>query len=331
MELFMQNALTDNVIKQAALLYGVDVSKIVKIGGFENFVYEYTKNSENYIMRFVHSEHRTYEQVLAELEFIDYLDKNNACVSTVVHSVNDQLIERINIDDIFYFNICVFTKAPGTFVKREDQTNDFWVEFGKDVGQLHKLTKSYKPVHKRVEWNEENFFDMVDKSLPKTDDIIKERLDDLTKKILSFPKNIDNYGLIHTDLHFGNMFISSGKLTFFDWDDSSYKHFLSDIAIIIFYSFGIRNYEEDHINNETRRILALFMEGYKIENKVSIDFFKNLNDFLMLRTIILYVVIHAAGRESLDHPFGKQYIDKYRDSIISNTPFLNLDYVIKGL
>ena len=95
MEAYMQNELTEAVLQEAAKLYGVDPSTITKVGGFENFVFTYDKNQESYILRFVHSGHRTYDLVLAEIEFIDYLDHNDARVSTVIHSINDHIAEQI--------------------------------------------------------------------------------------------------------------------------------------------------------------------------------------------------------------------------------------------
>ena len=57
--------------------------------------------------------------------------------------------------------------------------------------------------------------------------------------IKGYDQTIDSYGLIHTDLHFGNMYYDGQTLTIFDWDDACYKHFISDIAIILFYTFTV--------------------------------------------------------------------------------------------
>ncbi len=331
MEVKIQNSINDDIIKKAAILYDTPFEGIKKVGGFENFVFEYNKNNADYILRFVHSEHRKYDQVLAELEFIDFLDKNDAVVSTVVHSMSNNLVEKVEINKEDYFSICVFEKAPGNRIKKDDLTDDFYIMFGKEVGKLHKLTKSYNPIHKRVKWDEENYVELAEKFLPEKDVKIIENYRILIKKLQKLPKNIDNFGLIHTDLHFGNMFISSGELTFFDWDDSSYKHFISDIAIVLFYHFAYGKIPQEVINEQSRRILALFLEGYKQENSIDISFLKNLNDFMMLRTIILYVVIYAAGEELLETEWAKLYIDKYRNRIIENVPFFDIGIVLKGL
>lgn len=327
----IQNSLTEDVIRQSATLYDTPFDTIKKVGGFENFVFEYIKNDNEYILRFVHSSHRTEEQVYAELEFIDYLDQNNARVSTVVHSINDRLLERVMINDSEYFSICVFEKAPGGRVQKSDLTDEFYIMFGEEIGRLHKLTKSYKPKHKRIHWYEEPHIEIAKNCMPKSEELITERYQELYDKLNLLQKNKENYGLIHTDLHFGNMFISSGELTFFDWDDSSYKHFISDIAIVLFYHFAFHDLSQEVVDTESARILALLLKGYKKQNSINLDFFKHLNDFLMLRTIVLYVVIYDAGEEMIDSVWGKQYLDKYRERIIKKTPFLSLEKVLKDL
>jgi len=42
--------------------------------------------------------------------------------------------------------------------------------------------------------------------------------------------------LIHTDVHAGNFFVDDGRITVFDFDDSSYQWFASDIAIALYYT-----------------------------------------------------------------------------------------------
>ena len=331
MEEFIQKAMNEQIILKAASLYHTNIHQISKIGGFENYIFQFSNNNNDYILRFVHSRHRTYDQVLGELEFIEYLHINKSPVSMVIHSINDKVAEKLKIDSKSYFSVCVFEKAQGRFIKKEDLTDEFYIMFGAEIGKLHKLTKTYKPKYRRIKWDQENYMGIARKVLEKKDHKIIDIYAKLIEKLNKLPKNIDNFGLIHTDLHFKNMYIYSGELTFFDWDDSSYKHFISDIAIVLFYHFIYNEYSQDHVNTESRRILALLVEGYRYENSIDILFFKHLNDFLLLRTIIVYIVLVAAGVDRKNDSFTQKYLLKYRKQIIENIEFLNLDFVLKGL
>merc|ERR1711879_590078 len=103
----------DSFIEQAANLYNVPFESIKYLGGFENFIYEFKKDKIDYILRFVHSDHHDYNLVLGEIEFVDYLDKNNASVSAVIHSNNDKVVEKIIINETDYFSVSVFVKGMG--------------------------------------------------------------------------------------------------------------------------------------------------------------------------------------------------------------------------
>jgi Ser/Thr protein kinase RdoA (MazF antagonist) len=323
--------MNDSIIKASSIKYGVAFKDIKRLGGFENFIYEYKKDGEEYVIRYVHSYHRSFELVFAELEFIDYLSKNGANVSTVVHTIEDELLFKIPAQDGYYFTVCAFTKAKGTYVKKEDITDQFIEQFGQAVGRLHRLTKSYSPNHKRNHFYQDDYIDMGRRNLKEKDHFVIDRAIEITEKIKNYEQNIDTYGLIHTDLHFGNMYYDGSDLTFFDFDDASYKHFISDIAIIIFYSFGMGSLSDREIEDKTIQFLLPFMKGYERENKLDRTWFEKLNDFFMLRQVILYMVIHAAGEEMVEGPWGKRFIDKYGPRIKNNTPFLDVNRVLKVL
>ncbi len=315
-----------DIILKAIERYGIPYEKVEKLGGFENFIYEYEKNGSEYILRFVHSTHREFKHVYAELEFIDYLSKNGANVSTVVPSTDSELVFKVNCNDKDYFSVCVFTKAPGAFVSREDRTSHFSYNLGKAVGKLHKLAKNYKPNYVRYHWHEEDFIDMGRRNIPSEHkeilDLTIRQMDEIKK----FERDRDSYGLIHTDLHFGNMFFDGQNLTFFDFDDCAYMHFISDIAIIIFYQFC---FEEKYIEQKIIDFIKPFMQGYETENRLDRKWFLKLNSFFKLRELILIIVIFAS--EDLESDFAKNFLGKYLSRVKAGTPFINLDHVINGI
>jgi len=331
MEKIIAEAMNDTVIKDSIKKYGVAFEDVKRLGGFENFIYEYEKDGKEFVIRYVHSHHRTFELVFAELEFIDYLAKNGANVSTVVHTLSDELLFKVPAQEGYYFSVCVFTKAKGTYVKREQLNDGFFEMFGEAVGTLHRLTKSYHPKHKRYHFYEEDFIDMGKRSLGKEHQYVIDRSVEVVEKIKGYEQTIDSYGLIHTDLHFGNMYYDGSELTFFDFDDACYKHFISDIAIIIFYSFGMGPLTDTEIEDRTIQFLISFMKGYEKENHLDVLWFQRLNDYLMLRQVILFIVIYAAGEELINSPWGQNFIGKFEKRIKDNTPFFNIERVMKAV
>ncbi len=331
MERHIQEAMNDEVIKAASLKFDIPFESIKRIGGFENFIYEFNKNGLDIILRFAHSNHRSFEYVLSELEFIDYLSKSGANVSTVIHNNDDEISFKVNTVDDEYFTVSAFTKAPGTYIKREQLSDEFYYMFGKAVGKLHKLTKTFKPKHIRYQWHEEDYLEIGERNLPKDLSFVLEEGKKITDKIKQYEEDIDSYGLIHTDLHFGNMYYDGSILTFFDFDDLSYKHFISDIAIIIFYQFGISNDSKEVIEEKTDAFLKPFLKGYETENHLDKKWFLLLNDFFRLREAILVIVVYAAGEELLESGFGKLFTGKYLDHIKNNIDFVDIKKILNGI
>lgn len=327
MEKIIKEAMNDTIIKEAIKKYDVSLEMVSHLGGFENFIYEYKKDEQEYVIRFVHSKHRSFEYVFAELEFIDYLAKNNANVSTVVATVDNELVFKVPCENNHYFTVCVFTKAQGTFVKHHDINDDFLEMFGKAVGYMHKLTKTFSPVHKRYHFHEEDYIELGRKYLKEEDKQMIEQAVEITEKIKAYGMNEDGYGLIHTDLHFGNMFYDQKELTFFDFDDASYKHFISDIAIIIFYTFMY--YDKEDKEKTIANFIKPFLKGYETENKLDPIWIDRLNDFFRLRITILYFVIFAEGDELIQSDWGKKFTSIYRDVILNDTNFIDIE-ILKG-
>jgi len=167
-------------------------------------------------LRFVDSTHRSFNQVYAELEFIEYLDQHQANVSTMIHTTNNELLVKIDTLNEEYFSVCAFTKAKGRMVEKNDFSDEFFFDFGKAVGKLHRLTKDFKPVHRRYHWHEEDYIDIGRRNLPQELLFVVKKAQEHTEKLKRYKTDIDSYGLIHTDLHFGNMFFDGKELTFFD-------------------------------------------------------------------------------------------------------------------
>lgn len=331
MEKLIRESINDMIIKKAGQLYDVEFSAIKKVGGFENFIYEFNKNGIDYILRLVHSKHRSYNQVLAEMEFIDFLASKNARVSEVVYSTNDNIIEKVEIDNNYYFSISAFIKAPGEPVKREEVTEDFLEMFGSEVGRLHKLTKAFNPTHKRIDWYEEDYVAIGRSVLPESDNALIDVGIKIKEKIMNFEKDDDSYGLIHTDLHFGNMFYNNGTLTFFDFDDASYKHYISDIAIVFFYMFAFSDLTTEERSEKMSQAIVPFMKGYKKHNYLDRKWFRRINDFFRLRTIIIYYVLNAAGEEFLKNERRRKFLESCKNRAINDTPFVNQNTILEAL
>ena len=311
----------DTILTTAFERYGIDEKTVKKLGGFESYIYEYGPGDDRKILRIAHSYHRSMEDLHAEMEWVDYLCQNGADVAGAVHSANGLLAEKIESIDS-YFIASSIEKAPGKEPDRSVWGAPLFKEWGRAVGKLHRLTKDYVPKWiPRFHWHDEYLVKDYDKYLPKNQMLVIQKTGAIINQLKKLDKDRDSYGLIHTDIHHGNFFYDGKKITIFDFDDCAYKHFISDIAIAVFYSMMSRN---DFKNKEdfAEFFIGHFMNGYCTENSLDDRWMKMLPEFLKLRETILYVVICRSLDPDKPDKWCLNYIKEHRESIEKDTPVL---------
>lgn len=296
MEARVAQLVTDELLAEAADRFGVTRTDLTLLGSFENYVYSFERRGEPAVLRLTHDSHRSAEQVAAELDWVTYLHERGARVAGVRPSERGGPLERIAVAD-GEFIVTSFHRAPGGPVSRENLAatwhDSLFREWGRTTGLLHTLTREYRPAPgrpRRITWHEDDL--LMGHHLPRTAAELGRRFTRLIEEARSLPHDDASYGLIHTDLHPGNFFVHEGRLTVFDFDDSAYHHFASDIAIALYYALWMPRSAETR-EEFARRFLALYLEGYREENpELDERTLEQLPLFLALRDLTLYAVLH---------------------------------------
>jgi Ser/Thr protein kinase RdoA (MazF antagonist) len=139
------------------------------------------------------------------------------------------LVEVIEEEDGQAFLAIAYEKVEGANPKKEQMLPELFVEWGRLIGRMHKMTKSYvlrDPAWKRQEWYEEDQLNLNEYLDPEKDAEVFAAAEKLFARIHALPKDVDSYGLCHTDLHGGNIFVDeNGNLKAFDFDDCQYSWF----------------------------------------------------------------------------------------------------------
>lgn len=136
------------------------------------------------------------------------------------------------------------------------------------------------------------------------------------------------YGLIHQDVHTGNLLVDkSGNMVLFDFDDCAHSWFVNDIAIVLFYAvMGMK----DRIAF-TREFMQHFMRGYRKENGMEADRLQVIPHFLKLREIDLYAIIHRSfDVNKLDDPWCERYMKGRKQRIENGVPYIDFDFESLG-
>lgn len=318
---------TDGIIREASARFGVNYYSVKPLQGFENFVCECTADEGPSILRITHGSHRPRTSIEAELDWLDSLASNGVSVCRPVRSRQGRLVETI-VSNHVQFHAVVFERAPGKRVPRDDQTPAMTVNRGRLLGQIHALSKNYKPRNartKRHHWHENGDFANYRRYLDLADTVVMQRFADLIAELKSLPQDKDSYGLIHTDAHTSNMFFVGDRPTLFDFDDCAYDFFISDIAIALFYAIL---FLPDKWNpaDYAQAFLRDMFTGYNEKNTLDRRWLEVIPRILKRREIILYVAIHRGmDMNNLDE-WATRYMDGRRERIENNVPVLDIDY-----
>jgi amicoumacin kinase len=305
--------------------------EVKKLGDFENYVYETYRNGHPYIMRLTHSSHRSRDEVLSELDWMRHLKNEGLSVPEVFSSEGGNLVEEIRAADKSEFYGCLLEKAKGKAisVRSEEFNEELFKKWGETTGRIHHATKSYKPsagIKARSSWDEDELLS-VEKYYPTDERGLVENAKEVIAAISSLPMTIDNYGIIHTDIHSGNFFYDGEQIHVFDFDDASYHWFASDIAIPLYYSiiYRIPASEEAERDRFGQLFLDAFIEGYQKANQLPKGWKEQIPLFLMLRDIVLYAVLHKKiAPEDRDGKL-QAMMEEIADRIRNKKPIVKID------
>ena len=292
-------------------------SKIELLDNVSNFVYQLQAEKDWKILRMTHSSHRSEDQIIAELDWINFLSSHGVPVSLPFPSDNQRFTETFPVKDS-YFTAVVFEFAPGQFVETADPAlwnPHLFQRLGSIMGLMHRVSKMYDPYYlkkKRPDWQENDLIKNARKYLPPDQMNAADELEEILVQFNQFPKNRDNYGLIHSDINPTNFHVLDGKITLFDFDDCAYNWFVNDIAVVIpLYS---SMFSEPDWKNQMNEFVHWFMHGYRMENDLDDGWLAFLPNCLRLQNIITLVAMYEANIPgSQYHSFYELVLKTYRE------------------
>lgn len=221
MERRIKERFSDEILQEAMRRFGIYQDQTRLLDGFESFMYEFTLDDGDYILRIGHSLRRSIELIQGEVDWINYLFDGGASVARAVLSKNGSLVEAIEDGKGGSFLATAFQKAAGAPPWEEHWNETLFRNYGRLIGRIHALSKNYSPPYpswRRPEWDDPSMI-FVDQWVPDSENVVLQRFEDLMAHLTSLPKDRHNYGLIHQDAHTGNFVVDGeGCLTLFDFE-----------------------------------------------------------------------------------------------------------------
>lgn len=286
------------VLDTVSRIFGMRKNALKLVAGYEgcaNLVYEYEHDGQARILRISFRPDRTAEQIRAELHFVNYLAEHGVRVSVPIPSQNGNLLETLWVRRVPLHTV-TFVRGEGMRVpdngyryREGAPIEEYFQNWGRALGQMHALTKEYKPASdqvKRPDWFEIHKSRlMIETQVPERLPVVRDRIRSLLEEIRSLPKDRDSYGLIHGDFNDGNFTVdyTNGDMTVFDFDDCCYFWFIYELASaweggigrVMFLGLEQRKAFMEHYMEQV-------MVGYSRENTLPAGWLARLPLFVML-------------------------------------------------
>jgi Ser/Thr protein kinase RdoA (MazF antagonist) len=317
---------SESILKEALERYSIPPENVSPLGGFESYIYAFSRDDEESILRISHSLRRKADLIRGELDWVNSLYNDGVGVSRPIKSDLGDWVETIDDSAGGYFVASVFEKALGEPFRGPDWPEELLWEYGNQIGKMHRNSTTYSPPElawKRPEWDDPVNIE-VDQFIPAKDQKIKDIYQQIVEVTRNLPKDESAYGLIHQDAHRGNFFVNEdGKITIFDFDDSSYSWFVEDIALVLFYAVM----RQEDPQQFTENFLNGFLPGYFAAYPLDIKWLEYIPLFMKRRELDLYAVIHRSfDVENIENAWVAYYMRGRKQRIEEGIPFIDFSF-----
>lgn len=296
-------------------LYGLEDYEIRPVKAHEggrNLVYTCEKEgADAKIIRIAFLDDRSREDLLGEVEYIQFLFQNGASVSDVVSSQMGNLMEEITYNKHSFY-VCVFKKARGKMLVENNYRyregvpiTEYYYNCGKVLGKIHQLSKGYTPVHRRYSFFDKYNTEYINKLIPDSLSLLKEKLLELLRTLEGLDRNHGSFGMVHFDYSDGNYMIDfdTGKITVFDFDNSCFCWYMFDLANIWTHGVGWIQFEQDAGKRQKfmEDYFEMVLKGYQSETEIDNSMLEKLplfiNAVIMENIIDDFEVMKKNGEE----------------------------------
>ena len=171
-----------------------------------------------------------------ETRWTAYLSDRIGGVVKPVRSVNQKLYEVIKVGSEAYI-LSLQEKAPGKIVdvnNPREFNEALFFNLGILMGHMHRLTMCYEGNKACLEfkWNGPHFWR---KDIAILDKDVRQGEKRIRKELEQLPVGMDNYGIVHYDIHTDNFLAENNQITLIDFDACQFNWYAADIASALFF------------------------------------------------------------------------------------------------
>lgn len=306
----------EKLVLQAARLWDPTTTHVAHVRSGENSVWTAALHGRDSILRLTTGEHRSREQIEAELDFVEHLA---ACGLTVARPVavtsGERVVEAPQLSSLGQpVWAVVFKRLHGRHFEffSPDIDRPLFFLWGQTMGELHEGSSRFaaREECQRPQWQDDSVAGCDVGGLSIDRDLLVLR-EELVGGLQRYQPEPDHFGLVHGDFERTNFLMDNGTIGLFDFDDSCYHWFAWDIACAL---WVFRNGPPD----DRSRFLGWFLEGYSTVREPDTERLDQFTELVRLRTVAL--VLHR-----LRHP-GRFANEADREWIRQTLTWLRSDW-----
>ncbi len=249
-------------------------------------IYTFSMLNKQYVLRFVMCSIDFIYQTRMEMEWLLYLAGNGANVPFPLKTMKGELAVSTTENGKAYV-ISAFTTVEGCHWDKNDPSLwniNVFHNWGKAVGEMHRLSKDYKPSNEiRSGFDIRGMINEKISMYPSVN-IVAE---DLLNEIDALPNGNDSYGLIHNDLHPDNFLIDGAHINLVDFDGCAYSWYAFDIGNALYLALWLGRNSTAGVDF-SNDIVKYFLQGYLSVNLLSDFWLSKIPLFMLLCKIALF-------------------------------------------
>ena len=218
--------------------FGIEVAEVKPLNHGENTTFRITDpTGEMHVIRIHRPGYQTFETIDSELKFLEALtEQTDLNVPKPRHTPSGDHIVQVSAKGVEGERYAVaFNWIDGKFV--DDRVTDRHLSLtGELTAKLHKFVDEWKIPQgfKRRNWHDEFNLKNAEKRLG---DFVNpnpflEAHAEMRKRIEQY-STTENYGIIHADLHYGNVFFPPNGIAAIDFDDLGFANYAYDYAVTL--------------------------------------------------------------------------------------------------
>lgn len=225
--------------KEALKLYPLGFYKLEFIHHGENCTFKVHTKKKNYLLRVHRFQNHTKAAIAEELKWLDHLNKKSEIkVQAPLKTKRGSLITEVHHPLVGKRFVSILTWQDG-FIKYKKTEKDFYA-VGSLLGRLQN--NAIKSKHRQY-WNAQGLMgknatfghiDIIKDDYKKAHQELSTLAKENFKTLKVYERSKDaKLGLMHADLHFGNMVWHKGGVTPIDFDDCGHGIQMYDPAIVL--------------------------------------------------------------------------------------------------